>query len=206
LHQQLLVNELNHRVKNTLAAVQSIAAQSLKGALDVEHRKTFEARLVALARTHDLLSQGSWENVSLRHVLLQELAPYRSDEGTRFVVEGPDLTLNPKAALALGMAFHELATNAAKYGALSKTTGRIRVTWDILSNSEPSAIQLKWIESGGPPVQHTGRKGFGSTVIERGLSLELDGEIRIDLEPRGVVCTMQIPLAAVTGERVSDAR
>jgi len=203
-HQQLLVNELNHRVKNTLAAVQSIAAQSLKGALDVEHRKTFEARLIALARTHDLLSQGNWENASLRDVLLQELEPYRSDEGTRFVVEGSDLALNPKAALALGMAFHELATNAAKYGALSRTSGQIRVTWDILNNSEPGAFRLKWKESGGPLVKQTERKGFGSTVIERGLSLELDGEVQLDFDPGGLVCTMEIPLA--TAGMVNNAR
>jgi PAS domain S-box-containing protein len=199
MHQELLVNELNHRVKNTLAAVQSIAAQSMKGALDIEQRKDFEARLVALARTHDLLSEGSWANASLRDVLMLELEPYRFEEGKRFVVEGPDLMVNPKAALAIGMAFHELATNAAKYGALSKFTGQVHVAWNILSASEPIAIRLKWTESGGPPVTRTGRKGFGSTVIERGLSLELDAEVHIEFNPGGLVCTMIIPLACAGG-------
>jgi len=190
----LMINELNHRVKNTLATVQSIAAQSLKEASDVESRENFDARLVALSRTHDLLARESWERASLRDVLLQELEPYRSNERARFVIEGPDFELWPKAALALGMAFHELATNAAKYGALSKPTGQVRVMWDFLRSSEPTALRLRWAETGGPPVKKTGHKGFGSTVIERGLSLELDGEIRLDLDPGGVICTIEIPL------------
>jgi hypothetical protein len=121
--QRLLMDELNHRVKNTLATVQSIAAQLLKGTSDVELRETFDGRLVALSRTNDPLLRDSWEGASLRDLLLQEFEPYRSEEGIRFVVHGPDLGLNPKAALALGMAFHELTTKAAKYGALSGRTG-----------------------------------------------------------------------------------
>jgi two-component sensor histidine kinase len=130
----------------------------------------------------------------LRDVLLQELEPYRSNDGERFVIEGLDFELGPKAALALGMAFHELATNAAKYGALSKPTGQVRVTWNYLRSSPPTVLRLRWVESGGPPVAKTGHKGFGSTVIERGLSLELDGEVRLDFEPGGVVCMIDIPL------------
>jgi two-component system CheB/CheR fusion protein len=190
----LMINELNHRVKNTLATVQSIAMQSLKVDLDVEGRQNFDARIVALSRTHDLLARESWESASLRDVLLQELEPYRSNDGERFVIEGLDFELGPKAALALGMAFHELATNAAKYGALSKPTGQVRVTWDYLRSSPPTVLRLRWVESGGPPVAKTGHKGFGSTVIERGLSLELDGEVRLDFEPGGVVCMIDIPL------------
>ena len=192
----LMINELNHRVKNTLATVQSIAAQSLKGGLDVESRKNFDARIVALSRTHDLLARESWETASLRDVLLQELEPYGSSERAHFVIEGPEVELGPKAALALGMTFHELATNAAKYGALSNPTGEVRVTWDFLrsSVSEPTVLRLRWAEAGGPPVKKTGRRGFGSTVIERGLSLELDGEVRLDFEPGGVVCAIDIPL------------
>jgi two-component sensor histidine kinase len=136
--QRLLVDELNHRVKNTLATVLSIAAQLLKGTSDVELRETFDGRLVALSRTHDLLVRDSWEGASLRDLLLQEFEPYRSDEATRFVVHGPDLGLNPKAALTLGMAFHELTTNAAKYGALSKPAGQVRVTWEVLRAPGPA--------------------------------------------------------------------
>jgi PAS domain S-box-containing protein len=197
--QTRLIDELNHRVKNTLAAVQSIAAQSLKNGSDAERRKVFEDRLVALAHTHDLLSRDHWASASLRDLLLQELEPYRIGETARFVIEGPDLVVSPKAALALGMAFHELATNAAKYGALSKPAGQVRVEWEVLSASAPSGLRLKWSESGGPPVKKQERKGFGSTVIERGLSLELEGEIRLDFNRSGLVCNMEIPFSAVGG-------
>jgi len=190
----LMADELNHRVKNTLATVQSIAAQSLKGVSDVASRETLDARLVALSRTHDLLARGSWEGASLRDLLLQELEPYRSEEDARFVVEGPDFALRPNAALALGMAFHELATNAAKYGSLSKPAGRVRVGWDLLRRSELSMLRLKWAETGGPPVETTDRKGFGSILIERGLSLELDCKAELDFAPSGLVCTIEIPL------------
>ena len=190
----LMVDELNHRVKNTLATVQSIAAQSLKIGSDAQSRETFDARLVALSRTHDLLARRSWERVSLRDLLLQELEPYQSEEGTRFAVAGPDFALSSKAALALGMAFHELATNAAKYGALSGPEGQVRVSWKVVSASEPKALQLEWTESGGPPVQRAGHKGFGSILIERGLSLELDGKVALDFDPGGLICTIEITL------------
>jgi two-component system, chemotaxis family, CheB/CheR fusion protein len=191
----LMVNELNHRVKYTLATVQSIAAQSLRGTADPQIREAFESRLVALARTHDVLAFDSWEGAPLRNLLLQELKPYQSEDGTRAVVEGPDVGLRPKAALALGMAFHELATNAAKYGALSNSAGQVRVTWNVQSSSE-SMLRLTWAESGGPKVTRNGRKGFGSKLIERGLALELNGSVRLDLAPGGLVCTMEIPLPA----------
>jgi two-component system, chemotaxis family, CheB/CheR fusion protein len=198
--QSLLVDELNHRVKNTLAAVQSIAARSLKGASDVEHRKTFEQRLMALSQTHDLLSRDHWKSVSLSELLLQELMPYRDETDMRFAVEGADFLLEPKAALALAMAFHELATNAAKYGAFAKPEGRLRVGWEVVKASEPGALRLKWTETGGPPVRKRERKGFGSTVIERGLMLELEAEVHLDFDPSGLVCTIELPLSAARGE------
>jgi two-component system, chemotaxis family, CheB/CheR fusion protein len=190
----LLADELNHRVKNTLATVQSIVAQSLRGVSDVERRETLDARLVALSRTHDLLARGSWEGASLRDLLLPELDPYRSEDDARFVVEGPDFQVAPNAALALGMAFHELATNAAKYGSLSSPAGRVCVTWDILRHSEPSVLRLKWAEAGGPLVEKVEHKGFGSVLIERGLALELDGKAELDFDPSGLVCTIEIQL------------
>ena len=190
----LLVDELNHRVKNSLATVQSIAAQSLKGISDAESRETFDARLVSLSRTHDLLARDSWEGVSLRDLLRQEIEPYQVQDGRRFVAEGPDFGLRPKAALALGLAFHELATNAAKYGALSTPQGRVRVTWDLPKPSEPGALRLNWVETGGPVVETTGRKGFGSVLIERGLALELNAKVELDFDPNGLVCTIEIPL------------
>jgi two-component system CheB/CheR fusion protein len=198
-HQKLLVDELNHRVKNTLAAVQSIAAQSLKGASDAEHRRTFEQRLIALSQTHDLLSRDHWKSASLRDLLLQELNPYRAEADARFAVEGPDFLLEPKAALALAMAFHELATNAVKYGAFSKSEGQVRVGWGVVKASESGALRLRWTETGGPPVKKRERKGFGSTVIERGLMLELEAEVHLDFDPSGLVCTIEIPLPAAGG-------
>lgn len=195
----LMMDELNHRVKNTLATVQSIAVQSLKSVSDDQSLQNFATRLVALSRTHDLLARENWESVSLRDLLLQELKPYRSEEGAGFVVEGPDLKLDPKATLALGLAIHELTTNAAKYGALSKPGGQVRATWDIVKHSEAGVLRLKWVETGGPPVKKPERKGFGWTVIQRGLSLELDGEVQIDFNPSGLACTIDIPLPAGGG-------
>lgn len=189
----LMVNELNHRVKNTLATVQSIAARSLRETADAESREAFDSRLVALAGAHDLLSRESWEGASLRDLLLQELGPYQSEDGARAIIEGPDLGLWPKAALVLVMAFHELATNAAKHGAFSTPAGRVRVAWDVQRSSEPR-LRLKWSETGGPPMTTRGRNGFGTTLIERGLSLELDGKVRLDFGPGGLVCTIEIPL------------
>lgn len=193
LRQQLLIDELNHRVKNTLATVQSIAAHTLTAASDIKSRETFDARLIALSRTHDLLARAAWEGASLRELLLQELAPYGIDGGASFAIEGPDLDLRPKAALALGLAFHELATNAAKHGALSEPGGSLRVMWEVVGAPEPRKLRLRWVETGGP-APSPGPKGFGLTLIERGLSLELDGEAAIAFEPGGMVCTMDIPI------------
>ena len=208
--QELLVDELNHRVKNTLASVQSIAAQSLKGASDGEHRKAFEHRLIALSQTHGLLSRDHWKSASLRDLLLQKLRPYRTEADARFAVEGPDLLLEPKAALALAMAFHELATNAAKYGALSKQDGQVRVGWEVVQASEPSALRLKWTETGGPPVKKRERKGFGSTVIERGLMLELEAEVPISILTRAAWFARSkypsLPRPRRRGEEIADAR
>lgn len=193
-HAEVLIGELNHRVRNTLATVQSIAAHTLTAPSDRGARKNFDARLVALSRTHDLLARGSWESVSLRALLLQELEPFRSAIGPAFQVDGPDLELRPKAALALGMAFHELTTNAAKYGALSTLGGCVRVTWDTAQSAEGPLLRLSWTETGGPPVRNSGHKGFGTKLIESGLSFELDGSVSLAFEPDGLRCTIEIPL------------
>jgi len=137
----------------------------------------------------------------LRDVVHQELEPYGSEggDGGRFVIEGPDFELRPKMAVSLGMAFHELAANAAKHGALSKPTGQVRVTWELVRSSEPSALRLRWRETGGPPVESTRRKGFGSIVIERGLALELHAKVQIHLDPKGLICEIEIPLGGPAG-------
>jgi len=192
--QQLLLRELNHRVKNTLATVQSIAMHTLTPSPGLESKEVFEARLLALSRTHDLLAGTSWEGASLREMLQQELAPFQVADGTRFTIEGPDFEIWPKAVLALGMAFHELATNAAKHGALSTIGGNVSVMWDIWGPLGQRALRLEWRESGAPPVKKPERRGFGLGVIERGLSFELDACIELDFAPTGFVCNFKIPL------------
>jgi two-component system CheB/CheR fusion protein len=195
----LMLDELNHRVKNTLATVQAIAAQSLQGTdVDVRRREDFEARIVALARTHNLLTRDSWEGVSLRELLLQELEPYQTEDEDRIRVQGAELRLTPKAAVALAMAFHELATNAAKYGAFSVPSGKVRVTWEIQTMS-PERFRLTWVERDGPKIRQPIRKGFGAKLIERGLSLELDGQVRLDFEPAGLICTIEMPVPTDKG-------
>jgi two-component sensor histidine kinase len=189
----LMLDELNHRVKNTLATVQAIAAQSFQGeGSDAQRREIFEARLIALSGAHNLLTRENWEGVSLRDLLLQELQPYHATDTPRFQTRGPDIRLTPKAAVALAMAFHELATNAAKYGAFSTPTGKVDVVWG-LQKSSPHILRLIWTETGGPKVTTPVRKGFGSRLIERGLSLELDGRVQLDFNPSGLVCTIGIP-------------
>jgi two-component sensor histidine kinase len=188
---QLLVEELDHRLKNTLATVQSIAAQTLRGAgVEERVRDAFEGRLLALSKAHNLLARERWDGVGLRDIIDQILQPFggRDRQSARFSVEGDDVRMPPKAALALAMVFHELATNAAKYGSLSNG-GQI----DITCQEEPTPqgshiIRLRWQERGGPPVMPPGRKGFGSRLIECGLAQDLDGEVHLNYESEGVVC------------------
>lgn len=174
-HLRLLVNELNHRVKNTLATVQSIAAHSLRNsASPAEFRTMLDARLVALSKAHDLLTRTHWEGASLSAVLAQETNPYQTEDSARIALAGDDVDLAPRAALTLAMAFHELATNAAKYGALSVPSGRIDVRWLVEPRlDEPSMLRLTWTERDGPEVKPPSRNGFGSRLIERGIVHEL---------------------------------
>ncbi len=191
-HQNLLLDELNHRVKNTLATVQAMAMQTLKG-VDAAPRDAFLARLFALSSQHDLLTLDNWEGASFEGVVRRALRPYREDDRNRFEVEGPAVHLDPKRALALGMGFHELATNAAKYGALSNATGTVRVTWTI--DPDGKFLRLSWEERGGPPVTPPARRGFGLRLIENGLGRELGGVVRIDFAPQGLVCEWVMSLA-----------
>ena len=193
--QKLLINELNHRVKNVLATVQSIAAQTFRAAkLDSNVRENFEARLVALSNAHSILTQESWEGAEIHDILARTLEPHADPERLR--MQGPPIRLSPKAALAISMGMHELATNAVKYGALSNGSGRIAVTWTI-NGSNPATLNLRWAEMGGPAVRIPARKGFGSRLIERNLSHDLDGQAKIDYRPEGVVCTIISRLESV---------
>jgi PAS domain S-box-containing protein len=196
--QAMLVNELNHRVKNTLAAVQTIVAQGLRGAgVDGDVRKGIDSRLIALARSHDLMTREHWRSARLADLVAIALDPYRSaaDQPPRHGLDGPEVRLPPNLVLALGLAFHELATNAAKYGALSKEGGHVEVRWSLAAEGAARRLKLCWREAGGPPVHPPQRKGFGTRLLERGLSHELEAAVHLDYRPAGLVCKIDIPIA-----------
>lgn len=196
--QRLLLDELNHRVKNTLATVQSIAMQTRNTAADQDSfYQNFNERLHALSCAHDLLTSVSWDGVRLTQVLQQVLAPYGDDRAARISILGPDVRLNANAAITLNMAFHELATNAAKYGALSTPGGEVSVTWKL--RPEANVIELAWIESKGPTVRPPGRRGFGSKLIERGVRHELEADVELIFAPEGCRCRMTLPVSEKLG-------
>jgi PAS domain S-box-containing protein len=187
---RLMVNELNHRVKNTLATVQAIATQSLRGP-DVSEaaRERFKARLMALARANDVLVDDAWRGATLSDVAAQVASPYGGADPQRFVLEGPDVRLRPELAVAVTLALHELATNAAKYGALSAASGRVELIWSLTEE----AFGLVWRESGGPPVTAPEKVGFGDRLIREGLGRALRGQVALDYLPTGLVCTVSAP-------------
>ena len=192
----MLIDELNHRVKNTLATVNAIVSQALRSSSDIAAvRGSIEGRLSALSRSHDLLTRESWKSAGLLDVLQDALQPFGVADGRaeRFVIRGDNIRVPPKAVLALGIAFHELATNAVKYGAFSNEAGRILITSAIEPKPDGDRLVLHWREQGGPPVSPPTRKGFGSRVIERGLAYELGGKVNLEYQPDGVVCTIDIP-------------
>ena len=190
--QRLLINELNHRVKNTLATVQSIAAQTLRSAPSVERaRDAFEARLVALAAAHDLLTAESWHGARLTDVVASAMAPFETAKRPQISRSGPPVWVNAQRAVALSMALHELATNAVKYGALSAAEGRVQIRWTL---SADNLLSLSWIEQGGPPVTPPERVGFGSRLLQRSLARELGGEVTFTFAPEGVRCEIRCPL------------
>jgi PAS domain S-box-containing protein len=201
-HQRLLINELNHRVKNTLATVQSLASQSFRGMKTLDPQDllsayaTFEARLFALSRGHDILTRENWESASIAEIVGQAFAPYRnlSDDG-RLHVEGPDLRISPPMALSLSMALHELCTNAVKYGALSVPGGRVRIAWAVPETATGPRLALSWEERGGPPVVAPAHEGFGTRLIQDGLARELNGEVRLTYDTEGVSCAIDVPLS-----------
>jgi PAS domain S-box-containing protein len=199
---RFLLGELNHRTQNTLATVQAIAVQTLRRAANKEVVDAFEGRILALSKAHSLLGRKHWETVSLRDIIDQILQPFGLNDRRviRFSVKGDDVRLQPKAALTLAMVFHELATNAAKHGALSnEAAGKINVAWQGEPTAQSDQIRLRWQESGGPAVTPPRRKGFGSRLIEGGLAQDLGGEVRLDYEPSGVVCQIIMPIRRESG-------
>jgi PAS domain S-box-containing protein len=194
---RMLIDELNHRVKNTLSTVQSIVWQTLRTTTDPKQiRQSIESRLSALSRSHDLLTREKWESAGLLDIAHDALEPFAGAGGRadRIVITGENIRFPPKAALALGIAFNELATNAVKYGALSNAVGSIQISWTAETTPAGKRILLSWSERGGPPVPPPAHKGFGSRVLERGLAHELGGAVQLDYQPNGLICTMAIPL------------
>lgn len=194
--QRLLMGELAHRVKNTLAMVQAIAAQTMRSATSLdEARDTFTSRLANLGQAHDALMQENWASAGMAAIVAGAMQPHNVQG--QITWRGPDLTLGPKAALALSLALHELGTNATKYGALSAPEGQVEITWSVCDGPQGEQFSFRWQESGGPKVIAPTRKGFGSRLIERGLAGSLGGDVQIAYEPAGLVLTIDAPLTAL---------
>lgn len=193
-HREVLVGELNHRIKNVMATVQAIASQTLSTAGSMEEAKeTFGSRLVALGKSHDLLTRENWAGADLGDIVSDTVEPHAVGPD-RFRIEGPHLRLEPSAALSIAMALHELATNAAKYGALTTDEGQVHINWQLAGDGKDRRLALQWRESGGPPVNPPTRKGFGSRMVQKVLAGELGAKVRVAYEPSGVVCTMHAPM------------
>ena len=189
--QKLMIDELNHRVKNTLATVQSIAMQTARSHADPSSfAESFQARLLALSHTHDLLTRTHWEGADLGAILEHETEAHGPH---RISLNGPPVALEPAAVLSLGMIFHELATNAAKYGALSTPEGRVMVDWAVADQTRPM-LHLAWRETGGPPATPPRRRGFGSRLIERNVRHDLAGEVKLDYASTGFHAEFSVPL------------
>ena len=192
--QRLLLQELNHRVKNTLTVVQGLAHQTFRNsAVPDELLRSFEGRLAALAAAHGLLMKQTWESTPIGEATEAALRPFRGDSG-RISVSGPTILLTPSATITLTLGLHELATNAAKYGALSNRTGAVDVGWTI----DGEALTLVWRERDGPPVVPPEKTGFGTRLLERAVASDLGGTVEVEFDPAGLVCTIRAPLARIT--------
>ncbi len=187
----LLINELNHRVRNTLATVQSMASQTFRGSTDREAKHKFSSRLVALGAAHNLLSDSKWAGADLRETIETVLEPFRA--GQRIALEGPAISIDARIVTMLSMVIQELATNASKYGALTHADGRVTIHWEQTEHSDARVV-LCWIERDGPPVTAPLRSGFGSTLIREGFAAQLGGSATMAFEPDGLTCVLEFPL------------
>jgi PAS domain S-box-containing protein len=194
--QRLLINELNHRVKNTLATVQSIAAQSIRSdTAPEESLNSFLDRLKALSRAHDLLTQQSWEGADIRAVIERGVEPFRGQARDCFRIDGPPTWLEPQRALALALALHELAINAAKYGVLASPAGSVSIRWTITADGDAAGLEFTWSERGGPPVVAPLRTGFGRRLLERAVPRDFGGSAELQFWPEGLGYSIQAPLS-----------
>ncbi|WP_053221106.1 sensor histidine kinase [Methylobacterium indicum] len=195
--QALLMQEMAHRVKNTLALVQAVAAQTLRSATSLEAAtEAFNGRLMALADAHDVLIRGAWAEADLAAVVAGAMAPHLDGVPDRCTATGPAVALGPRAVLTLSLMVHELATNAAKYGALSSPAGRVAIAWEVVGGPR-AVLHLRWRESGGPLVAPPARGGFGSRLIERSLVHSFGGRVALLFPPEGAVMELEAPLAAL---------
>ena len=186
---ELLMAELSHRVKNTLAIVLSIERLTFSGGQDSNANRAFRARIQALAHAHGRLAETQWMGVALQHLIEDELTPYRQSETPNIYLSGPPVTLSSHCALNMALAIHELATNAAKHGALSSPEGQLIVAWE----RKTDGVVLEWREQGGSPVSPPTRKGFGRLLMEQALHQELGSDVFMDFRPEGLRCTILIP-------------
>jgi two-component sensor histidine kinase len=193
--QKLILGELHHRIKNTLATVSTIASQSFRAAPSIETgQKAMEARLAALGRAHDLLMQVSWASASLTHIFSSATEPYDSKGARRFHFNGPDLRITSGAVIALAMTLNELCTNTTKFGALSIPAGRVEVTWTI--DVPEQMLHLVWTESGGPAVEPPVRQSFGTRMM-RSLGQQLKGQVQLAYERPGFIYSLDVPLSSL---------
>ena len=190
---RLLMHEVNHRANNLLAVVQAIARQTVDSGDPRTYAERLSQRISGIAASNNLLVSGNWSGVALKRLVESQLAPF-AEAGARLSIEGPAVKLAPSAAQAVGMALHELATNAAKHGALSTEAGRIRIAWSLSGESDDDRIfSMGWSEHEGPPVEPPTRRGFGITVVERMVSGTLGGQAKLEFAPRGIIWTFACP-------------
>ncbi len=198
---RFLMRELSHRAKNQLAVVVAMARRTAENSGDMaEFDKVFSERLLALARSTDLLVNQNWEGVELVDLIEAHLMPFVPGNISRLSALGPPVELGPDAAQSIGLAFHELATNAAKYGALSAPNGVVSITWRFIGEDD-RRLRLEWVESGGPEVEEPSRTGFGSIVIQRTVAQSLNGEVAHEFRPSGVYWAIDLPMEALQSER-----
>jgi two-component sensor histidine kinase len=195
-HARMLMEEMKHRIKNSLALVGAIASQTFRHARPIKDSlETFSARLRSMALAQDVLTQETGDDASLHQLISQALKPYRQpDAPDRIAISGPEIRIDGRRSTSLTMAMHELATNALKYGALSVDAGRVTVSWRVEEVSDIRRLQIEWRERGGPPVTPPEKRGFGSRLIERGLAMELGGKAKIAFRPGGIVCEITASL------------
>jgi two-component sensor histidine kinase len=195
--QQMLVNELNHRVKNTMSMIHSVAVLAARSATDTKDlMSNFTTRLFGISRTQDLLMQSQWAGAQVRELANSELAPYDTDEKRRVTLSGDSIQLSATQATSVGMVLHELTTNAVKYGALSSPDGKVAVTWTISGGNDGRRLRIEWQESGGPTITPPEREGFGSRLIETSVRRQLGGTLTADYAPEGLRCTIEFSLEA----------